>query len=151
MKTSVARATVDLSGHPDLIVIYLGMRVHALRGLAALFGIGPNLRAIERDKPDGLLAHESVWFGLRHIGFRQYWCDLESLESFTRSAPHRDWWREFLKRDAGAGFWHETYRLKGGMEAIYLNMPPIGFAAFAPEASPTGGRATARDRLSHAN
>jgi hypothetical protein len=148
MKTAVARATVDLSGHPDLVVIYLGLRVNALRGLATLFGVGPKLGAVARDKPDGLLAHESVYFGLRHIGFRQYWRDLESLEAFTRSEPHRAWWSKFLKEDAGAGFWHETYRLQGGMEAVYLNMPPIGFAAFAPEASPTGKMASTRARLS---
>lgn len=147
MKSAVARATVDLSGYPDLVVVYLGLRVHALRGLATLFGIGPKLGEITREKPDGLLAHEGMFYGLRHIGFRQYWRDLESLEAFTRSEPHRGWWSQFMKQDAGAGFWHETYRLKGGMEAVYLNMPPIGLAAFAPKASPTGPMATARARL----
>ncbi len=148
MKAAVARASVDLSGYPDLVVVYLGLRVHALRGLATLLGIGPKLSEITRAKPDGLLAHESMFFSLRHIAFRQYWRDLESLEAFTRSEPHRGWWSQFLEQDAGAGFWHETYCLKGGMEAIYLNMPLIGLAAFAPAASPTGANATARARLS---
>jgi hypothetical protein len=33
MNTSVTRRTVDLSAYPDLVVMYLGMRVKALRGI----------------------------------------------------------------------------------------------------------------------
>lgn len=32
----VQRRTVDLSGYPDLVVVYLGMRVNALAGLKTL-------------------------------------------------------------------------------------------------------------------
>lgn len=141
------RTSVDLSGYPDLVVIYLGMRVNAVRGLATLFGVGRGLMAIDRDKPDGLLAHESFLFSLRQVGLRQYWRDFESLEAFTRSGAHAAWWKEFSRDPAGTGFWHETYRMRGGMEAIYLHMPKLGFARFAPPLDPQGPFMTARGRL----
>lgn len=37
------RKTVDLSSYPDLVVIYLGMRVNAIAGLKTLFGFGPKI------------------------------------------------------------------------------------------------------------
>src|SRR5579862_9388554 len=37
------RQTVDLSQYPDLVVIYLGMRVNKLRGVKTLFGFGPKI------------------------------------------------------------------------------------------------------------
>ena len=53
--------------------------------------------------------------------------------NWTRSDPHRQWWQGFLKDSGGTGFWHETYFRRGGMEAIYDDVPkPIGFMAFAP-------------------
>jgi hypothetical protein len=142
------RVTVDLSNYPNLVVVYLGYRVSGWQSLLALFGIGPKLEAIRRQKPDGLLAHETVIFGLNHIGMRQYWRDLESLEQFTRSEPHKVWWATFSKDPRGAGFWHETYRRSGGIEAIYLGMPkPIGLASFAPRRDPVGAYASSRKRL----
>lgn len=64
---------------------------------------------------------------------RQYWRDVDSLEAWTRSEPHRRWWRDFLRDTGGTGFWHETYLMRGGMEAIYDDVPvPLGLAAFAP-------------------
>ena len=38
MKSRVERRTVDLSAYPDLVVIYLGMRVNTLTGLKTLLG-----------------------------------------------------------------------------------------------------------------
>ena len=143
---AMRRASVDLSAYPDLVVIYLGIRVNRWRGLKAMMGIGPDLGQVVAHKPDGLLVHENVVYGLNHFGMRQYWRDMDSLEAFTRSEPHRTWWREFLKDGKGVGFWHETYRRNGGMEAIYLDMPPIGFAAFAPALAPVGPFMTARGR-----
>jgi signal transduction histidine kinase len=40
---------------------------------------------------------------------RQYWRDFESLERWTRTEPHRDWWKQFLRDTGGTGFWHELY------------------------------------------
>ena len=132
------RRTVDLSGYPDLVVVYLGYRVTGLRGARDLLRIGRGLRAFRADPPDGLLAHEDLWFGLMHPGFRQYWRDFDSLQAFTRAPRHAAWWRDFARDPRGGGIWHETYRLRGGMEAIYSGVPGIGFGRFAPERAPAG-------------
>lgn len=142
------RVSVDLSAFPELVVVYLGYRVSGWQSLKALFGIGPKLLQIQSEKPQGLLAHETIIFGLNHIGMRQYWRDLESLESFTHSEPHKAWWQGFSKDMRGAGFWHEAYRRAGGMEAIYLDMPkPIGLASFAAAKAPVGPFMSSRERL----
>lgn len=142
------RESVDLSAYPNLVVVYLGFRVGRLRGLKTLLGIGRGLAQVQRDMPDGLLAHENLVSGLNHVGMRQYWRDLESLEAFTRSEPHKTWWRAFGRDPAGNGFWHEAYRLSGGMEAIYVGMPnPIGLAAFAAARRLEGAFMTSRQRL----
>lgn len=148
MQAHSPRQSVDLSAYPDLVVVYLGFRVTRLRGVLALLGLGRGIDRAVRAAPDGLLAHEPVYFGLTHIGMRQYWRDMASLERFTRSEPHKSWWRDFLKDSRGAGFRHETYTRAGGMEAIYIDMPtPIGFGRFAPARAPQGPFMTARQRL----
>ena len=148
MQASVDRKSVDLSAYPDLVMIMLGFRVKGLRGLLAMSRIGPGLGQIARERPDGLLAHEGMRFGLTHFGFRQYWRDMETLERFTRSEPHAGWWREIRELSAGAGFWHETYHARGGVEALYVAMPePVGLQRFAPERRPVGPFMTARARM----
>jgi hypothetical protein len=135
MPTKVERKTVDLSAYPDLIVIYLGMRVNRLAGLKTLFGFGPRISKSVAEHPEGLLRHEYFIVSLfpLHLAFRQYWRDMDSLLKWTRSDPHRQWWHEFLRNSAGTGFWHETYFRSGGMEAVYDDVPvPLGFTAFAP-------------------
>src|SRR5262249_6352907 len=68
-----------------------------------------------------------------HVGMRQYWRDANSLLQWTRSDPHRQWWQSFLKDSGGTGFWHETYFRRGGIEAVYDDVPEnIGLMAFAP-------------------
>jgi Domain of unknown function (DUF4188) len=131
----VNRQTVDLSQYPGLVVIYLGMRVNRLTGLKTLFGFGPKISGSVAAAPDGLLLHENFVFSLfpMHAGMRQYWRDMESLLAWTRSDPHREWWKNFLRDSGGTGFWHETYLMQGGMEAIYDDLPnPVGFMHFAP-------------------
>ena len=88
----VNRQTVDLSGYPDLVVIYLGMRVNTLTGLKTAIGFGPNIDRAVAAKPDGLLLHENIMFSLfpPHLGMRQYWRDFDSLERWARSEP---WYR----------------------------------------------------------
>ena len=147
MRTPPSRRSVDLSAWPDLVVIYLGMRVRGFRGLATLLRFGRALSALQKTPPDGLLAHEFMVFSPLHVGFRQYWRDFETLEQFTKADPHRGWWVEFLKDNAGTGFWHETYSTRRGIEAIYLDMPPVGLARFAPARVPQGPYMTARGRL----
>ncbi|HEX4020834.1 MAG TPA: DUF4188 domain-containing protein [Acidobacteriaceae bacterium] len=135
MPTKVERRTVDLSQYPNLVVIYLGMRVNHLTGLKTLLGFGPKISSSVTAQPDGLLLHETMVYSLfpAHVGMRQYWRDMEALLTWSRSEPHRDWWKAFLRNSGGTGFWHETYLMQGGMEAIYDDIPkPIGFMGFAP-------------------
>lgn len=135
VKSQVQRRTVDLSAYPDLVVVYLGMRVNRMTGIKTLLGFGPRISASAAARPGGLLRHETVIYSLfpMHVGMRQYWRDPESLLNWTRSEPHRDWWKNFLRDSGGTGFWHETYFRRGGMEAIYDDLPePIGFMSFAP-------------------
>ncbi len=150
MKSQVNRRTVDLSAFPDMIVIYLGMRVNALTGIKTLLGFGPKITRSVDDRPDGLLLHENLLYSLfpPHVGMRQYWRDFESLEKWTRSSPHLDWWKQFMKDTGGTGFWHEAYFMRGGMEAIYDDITsPIGFMQFAPVHTARGSMFSARQRL----
>jgi hypothetical protein len=146
---NVERRTVDLTAYPDLVVIYLGMRVNAWTGLKTLVGFGPRIDASVKAKPDGLLLHESLMYSLvpLHVGMRQYWRDFDALERWTRSTPHRDWWLGFLKDSGGTGFWHETYCMRGGIEAVYDDIPKaIGMMAFAPMKPARGPMFSARER-----
>jgi hypothetical protein len=150
MPPFTTRTTVDLSPYPDLVVIYLGMRVNALAGLKTLLGFGPRISDSVKARPDGLLLHEPLIYSLfpLHMGMRQYWRDFQSLETWSRSEPHRIWWQKFLRDTGSAGFWHETYFVRGGFEAVYVDVPvPLGFAAFAPAAPAHGSMFSARKRL----
>ena len=145
----VNRQTVDLSGYPDLVVIYLGMRVNTFYGLKTVFGFGPQIKNAVAANPDGLLLHEAIIYSIfpMHAGMRQYWRDYDSLERWSRSEPHMLWWKEFLRDSGGTGFWHETYFMGGGMEAIYDDVPkPVGFSAFAPVSTARGPMFSARTR-----
>lgn len=149
MAAKVTRTTVDLAPFPNLVVIYLGMRVNSLRGLGTLLRFGPGIQASVDAKPDGLLLHENLLFSLfpPHVGMRQYWRDFESLETWSRSVPHQSWWQNFLRDPGGTGFWHETYFMSGGMEAIYDDLPaPVGFLRFAPHRPARGAMFSARKR-----
>ena len=74
-RTPIQRTTVDLSGYPGLVVIYLGMRATTLAGLAALLRTGREIGQSVQAGPDGLLLHENFVFSLvpPHLGMRQYW------------------------------------------------------------------------------
>jgi hypothetical protein len=143
------RTTVDLSSYPDLVVIYLGMRVKSLRGLKTLISFGPKIRQSVEAAPDGLLLHENLMFSVipPHTGMRQYWRDFESLERWARSLPHQEWWHTFLLDRGGTGFWHETYPRRGEMESVFIDMPPTGMTKFAPTQPARGSMFSARRRL----
>ena len=152
MPTSVNRRTVDLSQYPNLVVIYLGMRVNRFTGLKTLAGFGPKISASVAAHPNGLLSHENFMMSLipMHLGMRQYWTDMESLLLWTRSEPHRAWWKNFLRDSGGTGFWHETYLMQGGMEAIYDDVSqPIGMMRFAPLKAARGPMFGAARRAAH--
>ncbi len=145
----VDRRTVDLGAYPDLVVVYLGMRVRRPRGILRLLGIGPQIRKSWQQQPDGLLVHEDLVWSLvpPHLGMRQYWRDLDSLERWTRSEPHRRWWLDFMRDAGGTGFWHEAYFMRGGIDAIYDDIqPPIGLAKFAPGEQARGQMFSSRRR-----
>lgn len=151
MVVRVRRETVDLADYPDLVVIYLGMRVNGLRGLRTLRTAGRRIRQSVDAGPDGLLRHENLLFSLvpLHVGMRQYWRDFDALERWARADPHRSWWTELLADPGGTSFWHETYFARGGMEAIYLDIGtrPVGFGAFAPRQVARKSMFSARHRL----
>jgi hypothetical protein len=147
---TVTRQSVDLSSYPDLVVIYLGMRVNKMAGLKTLLGFGPKISNSVAAQPDGLLLHENFLWSLRplHAGMRQYWRDFEALERWARSEPHRQWWQTFVRDSGGTGFWHETYFVRGGFEAVYDDLPvPYGMMKFAPVVAARGAMFSARKRL----
>ncbi len=87
MPRPILRKTVDLSGFPDLVVIYLGMTVNHWTGLKTLFGFGPKIAESVEAHPDGLLLHEPLLWSMLppHVGMRQYWRDFDALERWARS------------------------------------------------------------------
>src|SRR3990172_8476042 len=92
MPTTVNRQTVDLSAYPDLVVIYLGMRVRTLAGIKKLLGLGPRIDKAGAARPEGLLHYENnIIFRLfpLHLGMRWYWKDFGSMERWARSEPHQ--------------------------------------------------------------
>src|SRR5437762_10287562 len=98
MAARVDRRTVDLSEYPDLVVIYLGMRVRKLAGIKRLFGLGPQIAKAGQARPEGLLhCDNGIIYSLfpLHVGMRWYWKDFESMERWARSEPHRRWWQDF--------------------------------------------------------
>ena len=154
MATKVNRQTVDLSAYPDLVVIYLGMRVNRLTGLKTLLGFGPQIANSAAAQPDGLLLHENIVYSLfpMNVGMRQYWRDMDTLLTWSRSEPHRTWWKNFLRDSGGTGFWHETYFMRGGMEAVYDDVPePVGFMRFAPLHAARGPMFGSAQRAGHAH
>jgi hypothetical protein len=149
---AVERQTVDLNGFPDLVVVYLGMRARSLRGLVRMLGLGPKIQKSWKQQPDGLLLHDDLIWSLvpLHLGMRQYWRNLDSLERWTRSEPHRLWWQQFIKDSGGTGFWHEAYFARGGIDAIYDDMDrPTGIARFAPVIATGGTKFSTRSRAGH--
>lgn len=147
----VPRMTVDLAANPDLVVMCLGIRLNKLRGIPTMLKFGRRMLHASRAMPDGLLHWERMFYSPRHVGLRHYWRDLDSLERWARAEPHVSWWREYLKDTKGTGFWHETYLLRGGMEAIYDGMPAgVGLSAFAETLPAEGGLFSARHRVERA-
>lgn len=151
MKTPVNRQTVNLTKYPKLVVIYLGMRVRTIPGIKTLLGMGPRIDKAGEEWPDGLLHYENnIIFNLfpLHIGMRWYWKDFESMEQWTRSSVHREWWKKFTRNPDGTGFWHETYFMQGKMEGIFIDIEkPLGFLNFGDVVPARGSRFAARQRL----
>jgi hypothetical protein len=149
MPSAPSRQTVDLSAYPELVVIYLGMRVEEPRGLETLQALGPQIVAAVEEEPDGLLLHEELVFGEDppHVGMRQYWRDFDSLEAWALTLPHKTWWTDYLRDRGGTSFWHETYFRGGGFESMYVDVDdPVGLGRIGPAASAKGPMFSARQR-----
>jgi len=143
------RYTVDLSAYPDLVVIYLGMRVEEPRGVETVQTLGPQIRASVEEQPEGLLLHEDLTFSEEplHVGMRQYWRDFDSLEGWASTLPHKKWWTDYLRDRGGTSFWHETYFRSGGFESMYVDVGDrVGLGRIAPSAPATGPMFSARQR-----
>src|SRR6516164_8761589 len=148
MNSRVERKTVYLSPFPDLVVIYLGMRVNALTGVKTLLGFGPQIKNSVDQKPDGLLLHENFIMSVipLHLGMRQYWRDFDALEAWSRSPPHRDWWRDFLRSSRGTGFWHEAYFMRWHGGGLRRCADPLRFRTIRPLQPARGPMFSARNR-----
>ena len=143
------RTTVDLSAYPDLVVIYLGMRVEEPRGYETVQQLGPLIEATVEEEPNGLLLHERLIYSEEplHVGMRQYWRDFDSLEAWARTLPHKEWWSDYLRDRGGTSFWHETYSRRGGFEAVYVDVDDdVGLSRFAPTVRAEGPMLGARQR-----
>ena len=55
--TRITRTTVDLSGFPDLVVVYLGMKPSSLRGLKAMGRTRKEIQASVAARPDSFPNH----------------------------------------------------------------------------------------------
>jgi hypothetical protein len=78
---------------------------------------------------------------------RQYWQDLDSLETWTRTLPHKVWWSDYLRDRGGTSFWHETYFRRGGIEAMFVDTgETIGLSRVAPVVRAEGPMFAARAR-----
>src|SRR2546428_8586512 len=100
MPSPVDLRSVDLSAFPDLVVIYLGMRVRTLAGIKTLLGLGPQIDKAGTGRPEGLLHFENnITYSPfpRQTGIRGNWKALPSMEQWTRPEPHRTWWQNFLR------------------------------------------------------
>lgn len=143
------RRSPDLSRYPELVVIYLGMKAKSLRGVKTMLSFGPQIQKSVAAQPDGLLRHENILFSLTppHAGMRQYWRDFESLEKWSRTGLHKQWWQRYVRDAEGTGFWHELYVRNGEMEGTFLDIESIGMTSFAPTVPTRGTMFSARRRL----
>jgi hypothetical protein len=82
-----------------------------------------------------------------HAGMRQYWRDFESLERWSRTGTHKQWWQKFLRDTGGTGFWHELYVRNGEMEGAFIDVEKTGLTGFAPTAPSRGTMFSSRRRL----
>ena len=128
------------------------MKVQAPRGVKTVVSFGPKIQKSVAQKPDGLLLHENMFFSLfpLHVGMRQYWRDFESLERWTRTGAHKQWWQKYLGDTGGTGFWHELYVRNGEMEGAFIDIERTGMNHFAPTALSRGTMFSARRRLRRA-
>ena len=112
MPTRVNRLTVDLSASiPTSSSSTSACASTASPASKPYSDSAPKSPSPSRTSPTACFATKTSLFSLfpAHAGMRQYWRDMDSLLAWTRSDPHRLWWKNFLRDSGGTGFWHETY------------------------------------------
>ncbi|HEV8551581.1 MAG TPA: DUF4188 domain-containing protein [Polyangiaceae bacterium] len=144
------RMTVDRS--EGVVVFLIGMRVNRWwkihRWLPVMLAMPRMLRELRAKPESGYLG------GILQPGLSvQYWSSIDALLAYAadRSGEHFPAWAAFSRKvgtSGDVGIWHETYVVPaGGVEAVYVNMPPTGLGRFAPLVPARGSRARARTRL----
>ena len=141
------RQTVDLSAYPDLVAIYLGMRVEDPDGPRPSSRC-PRRSSAVAEQPDGLLLHRNA--GYSAVPLHPGCASTGVISPRSRRGRYpaaQALVAEYLRDPGGTAFWHETYFSKGGIEAIYDDVEPgVGMAAFAPVRHATGPMLGARER-----
>src|SRR5438046_8062862 len=109
----------------------------------------PMMKELKNRPESGFLGHT---MGLPVMV--QYWRSFEDLEAYARANDQSHWpaWVAFNKRvgrsRGDVGIWHETYRVAAGQyEAIYSGMPAIGLGKVGKSVPISGGRDSARERI----
>jgi len=148
------RLTARLEG--DFVVFLIGMRVnkplHMHKWLPVAQAMPRMLKELYRQPELGFI-HAEMWFARTTI-MVQYWRSMEQLLAYAknREAAHLPAWKAFnqsVGTDGSVGIWHETYRASAGTyENVYVNMPPFGLGKAGVLHPATGGRESARGRLS---
>jgi hypothetical protein len=148
MTLAQQRMTAEIDG--DFVVFLIGARfdarhpIRTFRDLGGRRGMRYMLDHLTAHPEKGLLGYT---FGLPVIV--QYWRSFEHLEAFARDRddPHAEAWRNYYRRNARTGIWHETYLVRAGeYEAIYGNMPEFGLGR-AGRTVPLAESSQARHRL----
>jgi hypothetical protein len=145
------RMTAELDG--DFVVFLIGMRINKPwkihKWLPVLLAMPRMLRELEKQPASGFLGHT---FGSKVIV--QYWRSFEHLEAYARKPDAQHWpaWVAFNKRVGDSrgdvGIWHETYRVRAGeYETVYSGMPPFGLGKAGKLLPASGGRESARGRM----
>jgi hypothetical protein len=122
---TVARTTVDRDAYLDLVIVYLGMRVRATRGLRTVLGVRPQIGRSWREEPDGCCCTKTSCGGsFRHMPA----CDSTGVISTASNAgraqsPTGAGGRR-SGNTAGTGSWHEAYFARSGIDAMYVDMTP---------------------------
>ena len=135
------------------VVFLIGMRVNkpwkVHKWLPVFLAMPRMLRELEAHPESGFLGHIP---GLKVIV--QYWRSFDHLEAYARSRDHEHWpaWVDFNKRlgksRGDVGIWHETYLVRAGeYETVYSGMPPFGLGKAATLVPASGGRDSARGRM----
>ena len=131
---------------------------HARQPLTAskpLFGLRPANRELRRRqtrRPPP--ATKDFFFSLfpLHTGMRQYWRDMDSLLTWTRSEPHRAWWKTSCATPAAPASGTKPTPCAAAWKPSTTTSPnPIGFARFAPNVDARGSMFTAAHRTAIAN